>query len=51
MYAFKIIVTTLDVIMISLMLWFCCGGKSRENIIGFGSMILLYLANVACMWR
>lgn len=52
MYALKIIVSTLDVIMMLIMLWFCYGTEnSRANIIGFLGMIGLYALNMLCMWR
>lgn len=51
MYAFKVAITTLDVILMLLMLGFCMGEKSRETIIGFSGIIALMAANLFCIWR
>lgn len=51
MYAFKVSLTTLDVILMLLMLRFCIGEKNKETVIGFTGIITLMVANVVCIWR
>ena len=50
MYALKVVITTLDVILMLLMLGFCRGEKSKETVIGFTGIITLMVANVVCIW-
>ncbi len=53
MYAFKVTTTTLNIIMMIIILYFMSGLKWKDNkvsIIGFLSMQILYLMNLFCMW-
>ena len=50
MYAFKVVITTLDVILMVLMLGFARNEKSKETVIGFTGIITLMVANVVCIW-
>ena len=51
MYAFKVVITTLDVIFMLLMFGYCRSEKNKEaTIIGFG-VIALMAANLLCIWR
>ncbi len=54
MYAFKIITTTLNVIMMGIIFFFMRATeweKDKATIIGFSAMQILYLMNLFCMWR
>ena len=51
MYALKVVITTLDVILMLLMFGFCGGEKSKETVVGFSGIIALMAANLFCIWR
>lgn len=51
MYAFKVSITTLDVILMLLMFGFAKGEKNRETVIGFSGIMILMAANITCIWR
>lgn len=53
MYAFKIMTTTFDIIMMCIICFFMRGiswKKDKASIIGFSAMQILYLLNLFCMW-
>lgn len=55
MQTIKIIVTTLNILMALLLLFFTRGfnwsnKKDHASIIGFGFMIFLYVANLILIW-
>lgn len=54
MYAFKIVTTTLNIIMMGIIFFFMRGLKwerEKGTVIGFSAMQILYLMNIFCMWR
>lgn len=54
MYALKIVTTTLNIIMMSIIFFFMRGLKwkdDKESVIGFSAVQILYLMNIFCMWR
>ena len=54
MYAFKIVTTTFDIIMMCIVFFFMRSSsweRDKSAIIGFSAMQILYLMNVFCMWR
>lgn len=53
MYAFKIVTTTLNVLIMGILFFFMNGlewKKDRKTVIGFSAIELLYLINILCMW-
>lgn len=53
MYAFKIVTTTLDIIMMCIVFFFIRSSsceRDKTAIIGFYAMQILYLMNLFCMW-
>lgn len=50
MYALRIVITTLDTILMWLMVTFMIG-KNKETVIGFVVIISLLAANVFLIWR
>ena len=46
----KTVITTLDVLMILLFFSFGKTAKDKSTAIGFGSMIVLIVANMSLMW-
>lgn len=54
MYAFKIVTTTFDIIMMCI-IFFCIRGisweKDKAAMVGFSTMQILYLMNLFCIWR
>lgn len=53
MYAFKIVTTTLNIIMMSIIFFFMRGLKCKDDkisMVGFSAMQILYLINMVCMW-
>ena len=46
----KTVITTLDVLMILLFFSFGKTAKDKPTAIGFGSMIVLIVANMSLMW-
>lgn len=46
----KTVITTLDVLMILLFFTFGKTAKDKSTAIGFGSMIVLIVANMSLMW-
>lgn len=53
MYAFKIVTTTLNIIMMGIVFFFMRGitlEKDKASIIGFSAMQILYLMNLFGMW-
>lgn len=46
----KTVITTLDVLMILLFFTFGKTAKDKSMAIGFGSMIVLIVANMSLMW-
>ena len=54
MYAFKIATTTLNIIMICIILFFMrdiSWKKNKASVVGFSAMQILYLMNIFCIWR
>lgn len=54
MYALKVVITTLDILMIGIIFFFMRGlkwGREKGTVIGFSAMQILYLMNIFCMWR
>lgn len=54
MYAFKIVTTTFDIIMMCIIFFFMrefSWNREKETVIGFSAMQILYLMNLFCMWR
>ncbi len=54
MYAFKIVTTTLNILIMVIILWFMSSldwKKHKSSIIGFSFMQIVYLMNMFCMWR
>lgn len=54
MYAFKIVTTTLNILIMAIILWFMSSldwKKHKASIIGFSFMQIVYLMNMFCMWR
>ena len=47
----KTVITTLDILLILLFLMFGKTAKDRTTAIGFGSMIVLFIANIFMMWN
>lgn len=53
MYTFKIVTTTLNIIMMVFIFFFMRGTSWKDNeesVIGFSAMQILYLMNILCMW-
>lgn len=53
MYAFKIVTTTLNVLIMGIIFFFMHGlswKKDNASVIGFSAMQILYLMNIFCMW-
>lgn len=46
----KTVITTLDILHILLFLMFGKTAKDRTTAIGFGSMIVLMVANISLIW-
>lgn len=54
MYAFKIVTTTLNIIMMGIIFFFMHGISWKDDkvsVIGFSAMQILYLMNIFGMWR
>lgn len=54
MYAFKIVTTTLNIIMMVIVFFFMRGStweKDKASSIGFSVIQILYMMNIFCMWR
>lgn len=54
MHAFKIVTTTLNIIMMGIIFFFMRGTSWEEDkasVAGFSFMQILYLMNMFCMWR
>ncbi len=53
MYAFKIVITTLNVLIMGIIFFFMHGlswKKDKASVIGFSTIQILYLMNLYCMW-
>lgn len=53
MYALKIVITTLNIIMMCIVFFFMRSSsweRDKPAIIGFSAMQILYLMNLFCMW-
>lgn len=53
MYAFKIVTTTLNALMMGIIFFFMRGLKWKDDkisMVGFSAMQILYLMNIFCMW-
>lgn len=53
MYTFKIVTTTLNIIMMGIVFFFMrelSWQSEKESVIGFSAMQILYLMNLLCMW-
>ncbi len=53
MYAFKIVTTTINILVMGIIFFFMNGiewKKDRETVIGFSVIEILYLMNIICMW-
>lgn len=53
MYAFKIVTTTLNIIIMGILFFFMRGiswEDDKESVIGFSAVQILYLMNLFCMW-
>lgn len=54
MYAFQVVTTTLNLLMMGIMFLFMRGlswKKEKESVIGFSAMQIVYLMNLFCIWR
>ena len=54
MYAFKVVTTTLNIIMMGILFFFMrefSWHREKETVIGFSAMQILYLMNLFCIWR
>lgn len=54
MYAFKIVTTTLNIIIMCIIFFWMRGiswKKDKASVIGFSAMQILYLINIICMWN
>lgn len=53
MYAFKVVTTTLNIIIMGI-LFFCMRGlrweREKESVVGFLMIQILYLMNMFCIW-
>lgn len=50
MYACKVVITTLDVILMLLLINQCIGKKDKYANIGVGGIIILLVMNLFCIW-
>ncbi len=53
MYAFKIVTTTLDIIIMSIIFFFMRGAfsnKDKYTMVGFSFVQILYLMNICGIW-
>lgn len=54
MYAFKIATTTLNIIMMCMILFFMrdiSWKNDKASFVGFSAMQILYMMNIICMWN
>ena len=51
MYACKVVVTTLDIILILLMFGICADEKNKETVSVFTVIICIIAMNLYCIWR
>lgn len=53
MYAFKIVTTTLNIIIMGILFFFMRGLRwehEKESVVGFLMIQILYLMNMFCIW-